>query len=78
MRAPTPSAFPVDTAPWVDPQGFPRVGHLTDMRDEGNGTALYYFPGDFIAGDGFEAWLDPCTASDPDLLNAYFQEDEEE
>lgn len=69
--------FPEDTATVWDPRGFPHVGHLTDQRDEQNGTALYYFPGDFIAGDGFELWLDPVTAADAELLADYQTCDDE-
>lgn len=67
MTTTTPN-FPEDTATVFDPRGFPRTGHLTDHRYVEDGVALYYFPGDFIVGDGFEAYLDPTTASDPHLL----------
>ncbi len=70
--------FPEDTAPWIDANGYPRIGHVTDNRDDNDGTALYYFPGDFIAGDGFEAWLDPITASDPILLADYLRCDDKD
>jgi hypothetical protein len=73
---PKPMPFPEDTAEIRDKRGFPHVGHLVPGH-ETDGTALYYFPGDFIAGDGFELWLDPITASDPELLQDYYTGEDE-
>jgi hypothetical protein len=39
--------------------------------------ALYYFSGDFIAGDGTEAWLDPITAADANMLADYLSCDDD-
>lgn len=56
--------FPKKTAV-VKVHGFPRWGELVEV---GAGEALYYFPGDPVAGDGFEAWLTPEEAKDKSLL----------
>lgn len=64
-------AFPKRTAT-IYMHGFPREGLLCEdhIRAE-DGEALYYFPGDFIVGDGFELWLDAATASDSETLQEY-------
>lgn len=56
------SRIPKSTVPVKDARGFVRIG--TFIRDEGECSYLYYFPGDFVAGDGFELVLSAKDAKD--------------
>ena len=60
----TQTAFPETTAT-VYRGRYPFTGEL--VRIEGD-LGLYYFAGDFIAGDGFEAWLPAYAAHDSDAV----------
>ena len=56
------NSFPKRTAE-IQYRGFPHRGYLTEHRNASNGLALYYFPGDFVAGDAFELWLTAIEAN---------------
>lgn len=48
--------WPAETPEMRLGDGYPRVGQYVKEGADGE-EALYYFPGDFIVGDGFELWL---------------------
>ena len=76
------NTFPQQTAEIRLADGFPRIGYLTEHREpaenfDADDLALYSFPGDFIAGEGFELWLTAYQATDAEAILEELTVDEE-
>ena len=61
-----PNDWPPET-PEVLVNGYARSGQFVEANDDGS-LALYFFVGDYVAGESFEAWLDSIEARDAQAL----------